>query len=207
MIRYKTILAIGTHSDDLELGCFGFLLKQADLGAKIFLLTATPDSTSITRTESRALESINAASLIKNAEALILSNNRITYDHYPILVENIRKIMVDNKIDLVLINHPDDTHQEHRLLNKITMTATRRLPVSVFQYKTPSTGQNFKSNIFVDIQNYYHTKIQAIKMHTSEKDKPFMQDKYLEQINISDAATLLGLGYVEQFEILKVVDK
>jgi LmbE family N-acetylglucosaminyl deacetylase len=206
-MRVNSILAVGAHPDDLELSCFGFLLNQNSLGSKIYAYIASPDSlTNNPKTEIRSNESIEAFKLIPNSELIIRNKNNITDNNYQEIADELRDIIINNNIDLVLIHHKDDSMQEHRLLHDITITAARRLPVSIFAYRSPSTI-SFMPNLIVDIKDVYDTKIKAIRKHETQFDKQYFSYDSLLIFNQSWNAKKIGIDFCEEFDILRMVDR
>lgn len=204
---FKSILAVGAHPDDLELSCFGFLLNQNNNGSKIYGYIASPDSlTNNPKTEIRSNESINAFKLIPQSELMIRNKNNIKDSDYQEIADELRNIIINNKVDLILIHHKDDSMQEHRLLHDITITAARRLPLSIFAYRSPSTI-SFDPNLIVDIKDVYDIKIKAIREHKTQFDKQYFSSDSLLIFNQSWNAKKIGIDFCEEFDILRMVDR
>ena len=203
-MQFKSILAIGAHPDDLELSCFGFLAKMQKNGSKIHAFIVSPDSFSGQLMPYRIEESQSAFNLLNNVDLVLRYKNNITEKDYTSLADKIRKLIISNDIDTVLIHYYKDTMQEHRLLHEITLTALRRLPVSILQYRSISS-YDFISNMVVDITQEYNIKKEAIKKHVSQKDKPYMSDQSIEIFNKNWNAQSVGINYCEEFNILRMV--
>lgn len=204
-MEFKSILAIGAHPDDIELSCFGFLLKQQKLGSNIHAFIASPDSlTENPKTEIRTKESQEAFSLIPESNLFIRTTNNINMENYQEICDQIRNMAISNNIDLVIVHYPKDTMQEHRLLNEITMTALRRLPVSIFLYKSPSTIK-FIPNLFVDINKEYDAKVKAISCHKTQANKEYMHPDSIKIFNQGWDGKSIGIDIYEQFNILRMV--
>jgi len=205
-MNFKSILAIGAHPDDLEFSCFGFLLKQRNDGANIHAFIASPDSFDFNnRKEERMKETIESFSLIPGSEVKFRNINDITYNDYRSISDTIRDMVIKKNIDLVLVHSSKDTMQEHKLLHDITLTALRRLPVSIFTYRSPST-YDFTPKIIIDISKEYQTKFNAIKKHKTQSDKPYMSDESIRIFNQSWEGKILNIDFSEQFDIIRIVD-
>jgi len=206
-MQFKSILAIGAHPDDIEFSCFGFLLKQQKKGSNIHVFIASPDSRSDgSQDKERMQESINSFSLIPNCILKFRHTNKILVEDYEELSDQIRNIVLENNIDLVLIHSAkDETHQEHRLLHDITMSALRRLPISIIEYRSPSIYNGFKSNYIVDIDNEYDIKMDAVRKHITQLKMPYMFTDSLKIFNQPWTAKLHGISYAEEFNIVKMV--
>lgn len=205
-MNFQSILAIGAHPDDLEFSCFGFLLKQQKLGSSIYGFIASPDSEERNFFDKRVKETKQSFNLINNSSVFIRDKNKISAENYIELADMIRDFVLQNQIDLVLIHSHNDTHQEHRLLHEITMTALRRLPISIFAYRSPST-ENFNPILTIDINKEYDLKINAIKKHVSQSGKPYFSEDSIKIANQSWNAKKFGIDFCEEFDILRMVDK
>jgi LmbE family N-acetylglucosaminyl deacetylase len=203
---FSSILAIGAHPDDIEFSCFGFLLKQQKTGSKINVYIVSPDSlTDNPITDKRIQESLESFSLIPNANVLIRNKNNINNEDYQSISDDIRHLVNVNKIDLVLVHYPNDTMQEHRLLHDIVMTALRRLPVSIFLYKSPSTSHNFIPNLISNIKDEYSIKFDALKKHKSQSNKEYMSEESIKIFNTGWNGKKIGIDIYEEFYIERLI--
>ena len=206
-MNFNSILAIGAHPDDIEYSCFGFLLKEQKLGSKINAYVVSPDS--LTKNpigDKRIEESMNAFRLIPDANLTIRNKNNIVIDDYQIIADQIRTLVQENNVDLVLVHSPNDTMQEHRLLHEITMSALRRLPVSIFLYKSPSVSNSFVSNFIVDIKNEYHEKVNALSEHKTQSNKEYMSEDSIKIFNQGWDGKKIGIDIYEEFYIYKLIN-
>ncbi|MBN2280599.1 MAG: PIG-L family deacetylase [Candidatus Marinimicrobia bacterium] len=180
--KYHKILAIGAHPDDIEIGCGGTLAKLADQGYNVSFFVVT-DGSAGGDFNTRRQEQLKAVQLVKKAhlywgeykdtEILINKEMILKFETIIHLVEP----------DLIFVNYPDDTHQDHRHLAQITISATRYIKNVLF-YETP-TSQNFQPDVYVDIGDYYlEQKHGLLKAHTSQVNKTNVAN-----ISIIDIAT------------------
>ena len=206
-MKFNSILAIGAHPDDIEYSCFGFLLKEQKLGSKINAYVVSPDS--LTKNpigDKRIEESINAFKLIPNSNLTIRNKNNIVAEDYQIIADQIRSLVQENNVDLVLVHSPNDTMQEHRLLYEIAMSALRRLPVSIFLYKSPSVSNSFVSNFIVDIKNEYDVKINALSEHKSQSNKEYMFKDSIKIFNQGWNGKKIGIDIYEEFYVQQLIN-
>ena len=201
MLPGKKILACGSHPDDLEFGVFGTLLRVTrESSAKVFCYVGSVggigDQTSGPQ---RKEESGKVLGMLNNN--VVFWNDRIGLGDYPETVKEIDYLVDSCSIDLILSPSIHDTHQDHRMLSEVCVTALRRHRASILFYQLPSTTQKFKPQIYVDISKYYQTKKQFLRDHLSQKDKQYMTDEYLEIFNSDSHAFLRGFRYVEKFDV------
>jgi len=179
-LKFEKILAIGAHPDDIEYSCLGFLLKQKALGASVIAYAASlggiNDSTSGLERKS---ESDAALSLcgIQNFQTL---NNKFNY--FEIEAE-IRKFVLKFDIDCVLVHSPLDTHQDHRIIHDITLSAIRRIGVSLILYRSVSTTRDFVANYQVGIDEFMDLKLKSLQLHKSQQAKIYMQNHMIKNFH------------------------
>ena len=160
------ILTVGPHPDDIEIGCAGTLIKYAQKGHSVYLLIMTQgekggEAEIRYREQGRSAEIIGAKEVFwggfKDTELLGKGNEMIhTVEEY------IDKV----KPHFIFVNFFDDTHQDHRAVNRAVLSATRYVKNVMF-YEVPTTN-NFTPNVFVDIGSVLDLKIEALKAHESQ---------------------------------------
>jgi len=179
------ILAIGPHPDDIEIGCAGTLIKYAQRGHSIFLLLISKGEMG-GEADIRYQEQMKAAEIIGANEVfwggftdteLLDRGNEIIH-----LVETHIKKLQPN---FIFVNFFDDTHQDHRTVNRSVLSAARYVR-NVMLYEVPTTN-NFTPNIFVDIRSVLDLKLEALKAHASQVMKTNIQDLSIIDIARSSA--------------------
>jgi LmbE family N-acetylglucosaminyl deacetylase len=199
----KTILAIGPHPDDIELGCFGTLSKFKDSGDSVNILVLSKGEGGIIDGD-RTEESRESARLID--ANLYFEDLRDRYiSEGPETITVIEKHIDKLNPDIVFIPSGIDTHQDHRSTFNAALVGCR-LVNELYAYETPSTSRNFAPNYFVDITDYIELKLKAVKIHNSQGGKGYMADravKGLAQYRAFDI--LLNDRYVEGFDTIKVI--
>jgi LmbE family N-acetylglucosaminyl deacetylase len=199
----KTILAIGPHPDDIELGCFGTLARFKKEGHSVNFLILTKGEGGIIEGD-RIAEAKESASLI---EAKLYIENLPDRQ----LSEGIETISVIEKYvekinpDAVFMPTGNDTHQDHRAAFNAGLVACR-LVKEIFAYETPSTSRNFFPNYFVDVTEFIELKLKAVKIHSSQGGKGYMADRAVKGLAQYRAFDIfLNDRTVEGFEVIKVV--
>jgi LmbE family N-acetylglucosaminyl deacetylase len=199
----KTVLAIGPHPDDIELGCFGTLSKFKDSGDNVNILVLTRGEGG-TIEGNRMEESRASAKLIE--ANLYFENLKDRYiSEGPETITIIEKYIELLKPDIVFIPSGIDTHQDHRTTYNAALVGCRMVQ-ELYAYETPSTSRNFAPNFFVDITDYIDLKLRAVKIHSTQGGKGYMADravKGLAQYRAFDI--LLNDRYVEGFDAIKVI--
>ncbi len=177
------ILALGCHPDDIEFGCGGALKKYAEAGHEAYMMVMT---------EGQAGGDNDVRKLEQEAAAEILGCTQLFWGGYqdtelPLnrdLIHGIESVIDELQPDFIFVHFGDDTHQDHRTLNKATVTATRYTRNVLF-YEGPTT-QNFSPTVFVAINETIDSKIQALQAHASQVQKTNIGD--LNIVELAEAA-------------------
>ncbi len=203
-MKKMNILAIGAHPDDIEFGCGGTLIKYADRGHQLYLLVMTEGG-------------LGAAKSTRKAEQLdaqgILGVNQIFWGGYEDtylqvdkdVISQVENVIARVKPDFILCHYPDDTHQDHRHLAQVVISATRHIHNVLF-YEGPTT-QNFEPQIFVDISSTIDRKIGALKAHRSQITKTNIKDLTIMELARSTAnfrGTQGRVKFAEAFRALRL---
>jgi len=179
------LLAIGPHPDDIEIGCAGAILKWREKGFKVYLMVMT-DGSSGGNSSARRKEQERSAALLGAVDTI---------------EDSLRKI----KPAFVLVNYPEDTHQDHRALSAATISAARNSKNVLF-YEGP-TSIEFNPTVFVDISLCMEQKMEALKAHESQIHKT-----NIDGVSILEIATAMAhfrgtqgrVRYGEGFQALRL---
>lgn len=198
----SNIYVIGAHPDDIEYSCFGLLSFFSHKKVKIHIsFLSYGSSNDETSSDKRIQESKLALKSLNIKNISFRKEKGIFYRDYEEISENLRKEILLLKPELVLSHDLADTHQEHRLTHEITVTATRRLKLSFMTFRSPSYTNNFKFNLAFDITKYYGEKIKSLQFHKTQKNRPYMKKKSINDFNIDWSASIRDMKKVELFNL------
>ena len=203
-----SVLAIGSHPDDIEYGCGGTLAMYAAAGHDIFLYVATAGSFG-GEADVRKTEMAASAALMGVTD---LFWGEYTDTRIPLVQELVAELEgIIRKISpkFIFTHWKDDTHQDHRNLTACTLSATRYIPNFLF-YEGP-TSQNFSPNVFMDISSVLDRKIEMLEAHASQMTKTHIEETSILDMARS-AATFRGIqarvrhaeGFVSQRLLIDV---
>jgi LmbE family N-acetylglucosaminyl deacetylase len=122
--RPLSVLAIGAHPDDIEIGAGGMLLSLAEcqpgLQARYIVLTGTAD---------RQLEARNAANAFLPGSDLAIELFDLPEGRLPaawgLVKEALEQVARSCSPDVIIAPSRDDAHQDHRVIAEIVPTVFR----------------------------------------------------------------------------------
>lgn len=191
------VLAIGAHPDDIEYACGGTLLKLGERGDSVYLVVMT-DGAMGGDPAVRREEQMRSAELMTAKRVFWggYKDTRLPLDQQ--VIATIEDIMEQVEPDLVLVHAPEDTHQDHRVLNRATFSATRYTR-NVMYYEGPTT-QNFLPTVFVNISDYVDRKMELLDAHASQVKQTNIADMTIIDLARSNATARGILGRVKYAE-------
>jgi two-component system, NtrC family, response regulator HydG len=163
--RRETVLAIGAHPDDVEIGAAGTLLVHRAAGDTVVILTLSRGARGGDQSQ-RARESQEAADVI-GARLFLndLEDTRIAEGDPTICV--IDQVVEEVRPTIVYTHSIHDVHQDHRNTHRAAMVACRRIG-RVYCFQSPSATVDYHPTRFVSIDDHLSGKLKAISAFTSQ---------------------------------------
>ncbi|TAN52346.1 MAG: hypothetical protein EPN26_08080, partial [Rhodospirillales bacterium] len=165
MNKKMTILAVGAHADDIELGCGGSLAKWSAEGHRIVLYVATDSayadpSGKPVRTAGQAEEEAKAAAAFLKARLIIGPFRCFELSCAEPLNASLVSLIGDVRPDRMLIPWEGDTHPDHRALAQAAVHASRHVPTVLAYRSNWYLGPDqFSPRVFVDIAQTIEEKV------------------------------------------------
>jgi len=157
----SSILCVGAHSDDIEIGCGGTVLKlvraNPDLKVHWVVLSAEGDRAEEARTSTERF--LDQA---PNHEVEVASFRERYFPYQSQLKEFFDDLGTRVHPDLVLTHHGGDAHQDHRVVAELTWNTFR--DHLILEYEIPKyDGDLGRPNAFVELdEDLARRKVQAI---------------------------------------------
>ncbi|PBB27051.1 MULTISPECIES: PIG-L deacetylase family protein [unclassified Mesorhizobium] len=170
------ILALGAHPDDIEIFMFGTLAAYAAQGAELTFAVATDgakggksDATFLARV--RRAEATTAAALLGAAPRFLdFPDGELVAD--AALIGALKTLIRETGPELVITHASNDYHADHRALSDgVRIAASFAVPVL---HADTMGGTGFSPTHYVDISAYRDIKIQAIRMHRSQRPEQYV---------------------------------
>jgi LmbE family N-acetylglucosaminyl deacetylase len=200
----RSILVVGAHPDDIELGCGGSLAKLTRSGARVQAVIFSKGRRGALSDADRELESRKALHTIGIDDVKVYDfEDTQLAGHLTELVAVLDRHVAAIAPDRVYTMFQHDRHQDHRAVYEASVISCRAVP-QLLGYETPSSYPNFMPTIFEQIGDDLETKMRALRCHTSQVSRLYMQEE-----KIRSAAHFRGaqidLGPSEGFVAYKLV--
>lgn len=161
----ETVLAIGAHPDDAEIGAGATLAAHAAVGDTLAILTLSRGAVG-GEMEQRARESQEAADVIGARLYLRdLEDTRIPEGNPTIAM--IEDVVAELDPTVVYTHSVHDLHQDHRSVHRAAMIACRRVS-RVYCYQSPSATVDYRPTHFVSVDDYIGRKLKLIDAFGSQ---------------------------------------
>lgn len=201
-----TILCLGAHGDDIEIGCGGTLLKLlaewSDAAVHWVVLSSTPDR--VAETEDSAHRFIG-----NKAASVVVEGYRDGYlPHQAIEIkEFFAALGRDVKPDLIFTHRCADAHQDHRLVGELTWQTFR--DQTILEYEIPKFDGDLETpNLYVELSNdTVDRKVRhLIDAFATQRDKHwFTADTFRSVMRLRGIECRAADGYAEGFHCRKFV--
>lgn len=200
----KTVLALGAHPDDLELGVGGTLARLVAQGTRVVMaVVCVPHNVEVRIAEA------------KNGARTLGAEVRILFPEREMRVEDLKTYELVQKLDdmvreldpAAVISHGETNfHKDHVLVHNACLAA-QRLHFFDFLCYYPTSCHPiqvlFQPQAYIDITEYMDRKMEAINNHTT-----MFQCRGLTTDHYRDTARhwgrMAGVEYAEGLEVMRL---
>ena len=196
--RAQSILAIGSHPDDVELAIGGVLAAHRNVGDKVTILVLSDGVNGGTPSERRLEAEASAALLGAELICMGMADSEITSDLTTIRV--IEAAIATCNPDIIYTHSNADTHQDHRSVHHATIVAGRAV-AGLYCYGAPSLTNDFRPVRFNSIENTLDMKLTLLDCFMSQSHRPYFEHELI----ISKARYWGNFGrwrYAEPLEVI-----
>jgi LmbE family N-acetylglucosaminyl deacetylase len=200
------ILCLGAHSDDIEIGCGGTILRLLASQQEIDIVWVVFGAGSKREQEARASATL-FLSQAKNKN-IIVKNFRDSF--FPFEGAQIKDFFEELKSaspDLIFTHYRKDAHQDHRLIGELTWNTFRNH--FILEYEVPKyDGDLGQPSVFVPLdQEIYEKKVRYLMeaFETQRSKQWFGEDTFLALMRLRGMECVAASGYAEAFYCRKIV--
>jgi LmbE family N-acetylglucosaminyl deacetylase len=202
----RKILCLGSHSDDIEIGCGGTILRFLSSNQNLEVVWVVFSSS-----KEREREAHNSADLFlkhaKHKEIIVKDFRDGFFPFEGARIKDFFEALKSVSPDLILTHSRMDAHQDHRLIAELTWNTFR--DHLILEYEIPKyDGDLGQPNLFVPLdQEIYEQKVRyIIEAFESQRAKPwFGKDTFLALMRLRGMECVAPSGYAEAFYCRKLV--
>lgn len=205
--RPLTVLCLGAHSDDIEIGCAATLLRLAAERPALAVRWVVFSGDDLRREEARA----SAEALLEGVSERHLEFHSFRESFFPYqgaeIKERFERLKGEVSPHLIFTHHKADQHQDHRTVAELTWNAFR--DHLVLEYEIPKyEGDLGNPNLFVPVSRAVAER-KAAHLWThfpSQRVRPwFTPDTFLAVMRLRGVNASAPSGLAEGFHCRKMV--
>jgi LmbE family N-acetylglucosaminyl deacetylase len=217
------VLTVAAHPDDETLGAGGTIAWHTARGDTVWVCILTEGASSRHDRVEQQLDCARRACDTLGVDNLVLvglPDQRLDTLSLLDVIGPIEQCIEDLQPDVVLTHFGGDVNEDHRLVSRATMVATRPVPgtpvkrVCAFEipsstdWAPPVPGSVFAPNLFVDISGTLETKLTAMKAYADtyrSEVRPFPHPRSMEALTAyaQRSGAVSGLLAAEPFMLLR----
>lgn len=216
----KTILSIGAHPDDIEIGCGGteILLKQQGYRIIHVIVTSGEEGgrgiDKLVLSQQREFEAQQSATVIGVDDVIFLRYQDSLTSYDKIMKMHMITIIREHKPDIVFTHAKSDTFPDHQIVHQLTMAAITAAAgpwcpdiasgphavSAVYGYEVWHPIQNFA--LAIAIESVIDQKLQALACHQSQlKDIDYISA--VKGLAAYRGVMAMQSLYAEVFEVMR----
>lgn len=195
------ILCLGAHSDDIEIGCGGTLLKLAAHASNVIIRWVVFSANDERRQEAHDSATAFLANVANST--IVLHSFRDGFLPYAgiELKECFEQLKHDFSPNLIFTHYRDDLHQDHRTISELTWNTFRNH--FILEYEIPKYDGDFGSpNVFISLdESICQRKIQYIYEYfkTQREKHWFSHELFSAVLRLRGMEANATSGYAEAF--------
>lgn len=203
----RTVLCLGAHADDIEIGCGGAVLDLlARQPGKIAVHWVVLSGDDARRAEARRA----AEAFLTEASARNVVTQTFRDSYFPFIGGEIKQFIAELRDqispDLIFTHRRDDLHQDHRLVAELTWCAFR--DHLILEYEIPKyEGDLGRPNLFMPLdESVCRRKIDLlIESFPTQRSRPwFTADTFWALLRLRGLECNSPSRYAEAFTCVKM---
>lgn len=203
----RRVLCLGAHSDDIEIGCGGTVLRLVeDLpDTEFYWMVLSSNPTRATEAE----RSANAFLRKAQNKTVVVKSFRDGFLPYlgPVVKETFEELKQAFQPDLIFTHCRHDLHQDHRLVCELTWNTFR--DHFILEYEIPKYDADLRSpNFFVPLSDVQaRRKVENLMKHfaTQQRKHWFSKELFYSLMRLRAVEAASPARYVESFFCRKLV--
>jgi LmbE family N-acetylglucosaminyl deacetylase len=200
------ILCLGAHSDDIEIGCGGTILRLADEYPECELHWVVFSTAGIRQAEAARAAELFAGPRLRGPLLKTFQDGFMPFSGAEI------KIFFETELkhiapDLILTHNGNDAHQDHRLISQLTWNTFR--DHLILEYEIPKyDGDLGRPSVFVPLdRGVCDTKVKYLMdaFQSQQAKRWFQPDTFLSLMRLRGMECAAAGDYAEAFYCRKLI--
>lgn len=200
------VLCLGCHSDDIEIGCGGTLLRLAEEYPSAIFHWVVLGATGIRETEAREAAALFTGNGLRTLILKDFPDGFMPYVGGQVKAE-FEQLKAAISPDLIFSTSRHDAHQDHRLIGELVWNTFR--DHLILEYEIPKyDGDMGRPGIFVPLdERHYLKKVDSLmQVFQSQQSKRwFQRETFLALMRLRGMECNAPSGYAEAFYGRKIV--
>lgn len=200
------ILCLGAHSDDIEIGCGGAILKLIETYPNLSFYWIVFGSN-----QQRADEAITSANVfldpVKEKQIVVKGFKDSFFPYIGAEIKTYFEQLKEFSPDLIFTHYRHDRHQDHRLISDLTWNTFR--DHLILEYEIPKYDGDLGSpNVFVHLdERLCQKKVRSLLDHFgTQRDKHwFTEETFFSLLRMRGIESKAPSGYAEAYYGRKIV--
>jgi LmbE family N-acetylglucosaminyl deacetylase len=200
------VFCIGAHPDDVEYGMAGTFEKCWKTQFTIMVMSDGGDFDKTTTAVDRGSENQVVWDMFDNVSGYI--GTTYVKDQSEDEMINLIESNLHPHFDVVVTTAHEDSHFEHRIINNLGSALCRRSPLTLVEFRSPSTLNHWIPNHFVNLtEKQYNKKKLALKKFKSQQDAAYFNVNTIDSFHRNFLCSKKGFDIVESYRIVESFQK
>lgn len=202
----RSVLFLGAHPDDIELGCGALLhhmVKQTDV--LCVTLSDNQKNPDLKNVKNEHYEAMSILGVPKEKILFGPFTTRVFPDSRQEILEYFLKLRREFGPDLIFVHSKQDVHQDHLTMTEEALRAFRGITVLGFDVVRSSYG--FFPHFLVEVtEEDVNKKIEALSCYETYRDRYYFNRELTRSIMVRHGA-LAERPFAEGFDILRIAGR
>jgi len=212
-MKQNRILFFSPHTDDVELGCGGTIVKLLEQKKEIhWVVFSIAEDSLPNENDKLKLQK----EFISVTEELALKPDNYTIYRYPVrklnfyrqeILETLIKIKKEFNPELVFGPSQNDFHQDHQVISN-EMIRAFKMHCSILCYELPWNHIKFTSTYFVRLEErHIQLKLKILKKYETQitLNRYYFSDDMIKGLAMTRGAQI-NHKYAESFDVIRILD-
>jgi LmbE family N-acetylglucosaminyl deacetylase len=205
--RKLEVLCLGSHPDDIEIGCGGTILRLAEQYPKCAFHWVVFSGCRVRQAEAQRAAELFAGPALAQEPLLKTFPDAFMPSVGAEVKEFFQELQRSVSPDVIFTHNRNDAHQDHRLIGELTWNTFR--DHLILEYEIPKyDGDLGQPNIFVPLDRHSYEKKVRYIMDTFQSQSVkrwFQEDTFLSLMRLRGMECNAPSGFAEAFYSRKIV--